>query len=513
MHQKKLLLVNANFLTMDKRYPRVGTVAISDGKILEVSRNQMGRLRYDGYEVIDCRGRTVLPGFIDAHCHFIAMAEHLLLPNIGPENASSIAEIQQIVKNAANITPPGRWVRAVGYHVHNLRDKRHPNRWDLDKVTTVHPVCLSHTTGYIHVLNSMALSLVKIDSATEVPIGGIIERDLQTGEPNGVLLGLRTYLARFLPQVEEAEMERAVQLASEQASFQGITSIQDASFLNDKSRWDKFAKYRQRGLLKQRVTMMLGLKAFREGEYNRDYTESDYIRLGGVKLIVNEITGEMSPSQEELLDIVLEVTRANRQAVIHAIEEHIIRAVAEALEKTRRIYPGAENRHRIEHCSVCPPALARQLAELKTVIVTQPNFIYYNGERYLKTVPQDQIPHLYPLKTLLGAGLIVAGSSDSPVAPAHPIHGIYSAVSRLTQQGNKLVPGEKLTAVQALEMYTINAAYAAFEEKYKGSITPGKYADLVLLNHDPTRVKPHEIKDLEVEMAIIGGEIFFQKGF
>jgi predicted amidohydrolase YtcJ len=175
--------------------------------------------------------------------------------------------------------------------------------------------------------------------------------------------------------------------------------------------------------------------------------------------------------------------------------------------------PRANHRHRIEHCSVCRPTMAKRLAQLGAVVVTQPPFIYYNGERYLKTVPSDQINDLYPLATLIKAGIKLAAGSDCPVVPPNPLNGIYAAVSRLDEIGQTIASEQRITPQQALSMYTDAAAYSCFQENLKGLLTRGKLADLVVVSNDPSQVATEEIKDLEIKMTLIGGEIVWSKGF
>jgi len=155
--------------------------------------------------------------------------------------------------------------------------------------------------------------------------------------------------------------------------------------------------------------------------------------------------------------------------------------------------------------------MAKRLGLLQAMVVTQPAFIYYSGERYLETVPDEQLRHLYPVATLIQAGLKVAASSDCPVVPPNPLDGIYAAVSRTAESGRSVLAEERITAPQALWMYTVGAAYASFEEDIKGSIVPGKLADLVVLSGDPTRVSTEEIKEIEVEMTVIGGEVVWAR--
>ena len=230
-----------------------------------------------------------------------------------------------------------------------------------------------------------------------------------------------------------------------------------------------------------------------------------------MKIILDETTGHLQPAQSELNEMVLRIHQAGFQACLHAVEEKTVEAACSAIEYALQKLPKSDHRHRIEHCSVCPPSLAKRLAALGIMVVTQPSFIYYSGDRYLQTVPAEELKHLYPIRTLLKSGVKVAASSDCPIAPANPLIGIYAATSRMTETGETVLPEEKITPEEALRMYGENAARATFEEGMKGSISPGKLADLVVLNGDPTKVPINEIKDLEVEMTILNGEIVWEK--
>lgn len=513
MKKDHLLLVNANVITMDDALPRAIAIDIQGKNISSVINGNVGLINRQEAEVIDCKGKTVLPGFIDAHCHFIALAERLVLPDISAQHITSVDKIVEFVKNVADVTPPGNWIQVRGYQQFNLIDKRHPNRWDLDKATQSHPVCLSHVTGYIQILNSSALDKVKIDNYSEAPAGGMIERNLDNGIPDGILLNMRAYLSNFIPHVDDESLSRGVKLAADRYLSGGITSFQDASQANGLRRISQFRKYIHTGLIKSRVIMVQGLDSFLKDDCLETGLEDDLLKVNGVKIILTEASGGLNPPLTQINKIMLKIHERGKQAVIHAIEEPVIRIAAEAISRVTQVAPGKNQRHRIEHCSVCPPDLARFLQSLGVVVVTQPNFVYYNGERYLETIPEKERRYLYPFKTLNDAGINVAASSDSPVVPEDPLHGIYSAVTRRTEKGKQLEPAEKVSIMEALKMYTISAAYSAYEENIKGSVSPKKLADLIVLNGDPTKINPDEINDLEVEMVIIGGEIVYQNGF
>lgn len=509
-----LILSNANVLTMDPSCPIAEWVAIRNKKFLGIGENaKFGELKDARTIVLDCKKKTILPGFIDAHCHLHAFAESLINLNLDRSNVKSIHDIQAVIKNASLHLPPGSWIRGAGYNEFHLVEKRHPSRWDLDQATLLHPVKLTHRSGHAHVLNSSALRLLNISKETPDPPFGMIDRDLQSGEPTGLLYGMGEFLAKHVPPLEQRDLERGIKLANQKLLSHGITSLQDASPRNGIDRWRMLAQWKKEGLIKPRISMMIGMETFSEFQKNNfpATMNEGIISLGGVKIIVHETTGQLSPSQEDLTQMVLKIHQSGLQAALHAVEESTIEASCSAVEFALYRSPRSDHRHRIEHCSVCPPPLAKRLAALGIMVVTQPSFIYYNGDRYLRTVPNGQRSYLYPLATLLKNGVQVASSSDCPIAPVNPLIGIYSASSRLAETGEMLSPGEKISPLEALWMYTIHAARSNFEEGIKGSITPGKLADLVVLNEDPTRVPVGEIKDIQVEMTILDGEVVWNK--
>jgi len=234
------------------------------------------------------------------------------------------------------------------------------------------------------------------------------------------------------------------------------------------------------------------------------------LRLGGVKIILNETSAGLAPSQAELNQQVLDIHRAGLQLAIHAIKPNAVEAAVTALEHACRHLPQPNQRHRIEHCSECPPELLERLIKLQATIVTQPSFLYYSGDRYLARLPYDRLQWLYRIKSFHDAGLVVAGSSDSPVTPSNPLIGIYATITRRAKTGQVVTPKECLSPIQALVMHTINGAYASFEEDIKGSITQGKLADMVVLSDNLLKVPPERLREIKVEMTIINGRIVWE---
>jgi predicted amidohydrolase YtcJ len=512
---KDLILTNANVITLDTSCPHAELVSVRNGKVLSVGgKCNLERLKGGRSRIINCYGKTILPGFSDAHLHISAYSENLMVMNLGPHNGiRSISEIQCKMRDFSRNKPPGSWIKGRGYNEFYLKENRHPTRWDLDLASSIHPIKLTHRSGHAHVLNSIALKVTGISKETPDPEGCLIERDLRTGEPTGLLYGMSEVLSRSIPSHDSLQVDAGIEMASRELLSFGITSVQDASARNDVTRWEQFQRWKTHGYLRPRVSMMLGLDAFK-GYRKEDYpaqVDEKHLSLGGVKIMIDEVTGRLHPSQEELNELVFAIHRSGFQAVIHAIEEPAIEAACNAIEYALQRLPRSGHRHRIEHGSVCPPYLARKLALLGVMVVTQPPFIYYNGDRYLETVPKSQLKSLYPFATLLKNGVHLAGSSDCPVAPPNPLVGIYAAVTRMSEMGNAVQADEGIAPLEALRMYTTYAARAAFQEDMKGSIQSGKYADLVVLSADPTRVPIEEIKDIQVEMTILNGKVVWDK--
>jgi predicted amidohydrolase YtcJ len=509
-----LILFNANVITLDPLLPHAELVAIEAGHIVSVAGNDaLGRLKRPETQLIDCRGRTLLPGFVDAHCHVWAYAESLVSLNLSPRgNIQSISDIQSRIKVTCMHQPPGTWIRGKSYSEFHLKEKRHPDRRDLDAVSPLHPVKLTHRSGHAHVLNSCALRQLGITAETEDPPEGLIDREPETGAPTGIFYSMGAYLAEKIPPVDDADIMRGLALVNDRLLSYGITSIQDASAGNTLHHWRRFESAKARGMLQPRLTMMLGWEGFTElksHSFNSSSPDAG-LRLGGVKLIAGLTTGSLSPNQEELNARVMQIHEAGFQAIIHAIEGPVIEAAAQAITYALKRSPRRDHRHRIEHCSVCSPALLKKLSSLGITVVTQPSFIYYSGDRYLETVPDDQRKYLYPIGSWHRQGLAIGFSSDFPISDPNPLVGIGAAVTRKTETGKVLLPRQKIVVSDAIGMYTRGSAAAAFEEDIKGSICPGKVADIVMLSEDPYKIDTDNIKNIQVLMTILDGKVVRQ---
>ena len=509
-----VVLSNARVLTPVRSRPH-GFVAVKGGKILGVGdAEEASGFKGPRTREIDCHGMALVPGFNDAHCHLMALASSLRGVDCRPDRTNSISQIVETISRRAEVTPPGGWIRAFGYDEFYVAEKRHPTRWDLDRAAPAHPLRLDHRTGHASVLNSRALDLLNISRDTSDPADGVIERDEASGEPTGVLFEMGDYIRRGTEAYRDEEgFLEGVRKANELLLSRGITSVQDASPGNDFHRWQSFRGLKEEGYLTPRVTIMAGashLQSFLDVGLTPGCGD-DALRVGAVKLMLSLATGALQPHREELMEVVLRAHERGFQLAFHAVEEEAVEAAADALLNAQATLPLSDARHRIEHCSECPPGVLQKLKACRALVVTQPAFIYHNGEKYLSLVDERLLPYLYPVGSLTMYGIPVAAGSDAPVSYPDPLLSICSAVTRRTKGGPDLFPSQAISVRVALKMHSISGAYASFEEKKKGSIEVGKLADLVLLEKDPTALEPEGIKEIKVMMTMVGGDVMWQR--
>ncbi|NLE09198.1 MAG: amidohydrolase [Dehalococcoidales bacterium] len=515
MTEADLILKNARVITVDTHCPMADFVAVKGDRILFAGDSrEIDSVTGPGTKTIDCAGKTIVPGFIDAHCHIFSFFRKILSVDLSTEKVQSIADIKTAIREAVKTTPPGEWIDGADYNEFYLKEKRHPTRHDIDEVAPDHPVVLSHQSLHACVLNSKALELAGITRETEEPPGGTIVREYDTGEPGGLLIDMLGYIReQVMPGITREKLERGVRLANRHYLSRGITSLQDATVVNDMGRWHRFEGFKDSRLFQPRVYLMAGyeyLDEFIRAGLPFGYGNAE-LKLGHVKITPSESEGnKVFPPPEELNRMVLKIHRSGFRAAIHAVRMETVEAAVTAICSALEQQPVSDHRHRLEHCSECPPELLEQIRKAGICIATQPPFVHYSGERYLATVEPERLPWLYRIKSLLNAGVIVAGSSDSPIVNDNPLMGIYAAVTRKAKIDAILQPEERISPLQALTMYTLNAARVSFDEAIKGSISPGKLADMVLLSGDPTSVPPEQIKDITVEMTILGGNVVWE---
>ena len=506
-----LILVNANVITMDLALPKAEAVAISADRIAAVGSGAFVQPMASGRtRIVDCQGLTLIPGFNDAHCHLPGLARRLQDLDCSPYQAPSMAELRALVRTRAEARSPGAWVRGFGYDDSLLAEHRHPNRHDLDVAAPDNPVWLEHRSGHGSVLNSRALELAGIHRETPDPPGGVIERDPSTGEPTGVLLEMRSLLRQRLGTLRTwDELDAGLRAASEMLGKYGITSIQDAGPDNGIERWNTFSRLRADGVSTCRITMFAGLSRLDELTASGLVYGSggNRLRLGHAKIVLTLTSGGLHPPPAELEAMIAEAHGRDFPVAVHCIEEEVIAVAATALiDKRQR---GLHDR--IEHCAEGTPLLIDLVRRSGATVVTQPGFLFHNGAVYRESVEPRMLPHLYPSGALLRFGVATAFSSDAPVIDPNPWPAIYSAVTRCASDGFPLDSGENsardMIVMQALRAYTMGSAEAEGTSADKGSISPGKLADLVLVDTDPLAVDHDRLPEVKALMTIVGGTV------
>ena len=504
-----LILTNARVLTMDRHRPSAEAVAVKDGRVQRVGRNSdLAALKSVGVKVIDGGGGTLMPGFHDAHLHLLAYAASLLAVDCRPSSVNSIRDIARKIGDRASGAPTGEWIRATGYDETSLRERRHPTRRDLDEATSLHPVRLDHRSGHASVLNTMALECVGIGDSFSEPPGASVERELDTGSPSGLLLEMQDFLEGKTSAYSAKEIEASLKAASSALLKYGVTSVQDATHHNSVSRWDFLGNLLGSAGGMPRVTLMPGFR------HLRGFLQSGLkfgsggprLRIGHVKIMVTASSGFLNPDRNELADMVAECIESGFPVAVHAVEAGVVRSAAEAISAAL-VSESISSLHRIEHCSECPPDALDIVAQSSAKVVTQPSFVYQNGDRYLSTVDKGMLPHLYRVGSLIERGIDVAFSSDAPFGDPDPMHGIFSAVERKTASGSLLAVNQRIQVLEALKSYTAASARASGIASHVGTIMPGMYADMVLFEKDITSVRPERLIGLRPVMTILGGRV------
>lgn len=482
MSPEPVTLTHVRVLTMDPTLPNAAGVTLVGGRVVA-----LGGAAHGG-ATVDCGGGILVPGFVDPHVHLLAAAAAAVSLDCSPRSGvRSIADLQWRLAEYRRASPEG-WLRAVGYDETRLSEERHPTRWELDAAVPGQPVRLLHRGGHAALLNSRALALAGITVESEEPPGGVIDRRLDDGEPNGLLIDMDDALAKVVPPMSEAALARGLAQVERALLAAGVVAVQDMT----PSTADARALLRR---LTARFVPSLLPPAAAPG------CAGD----GPVKLMLGEVGGLSARGQRSLQTTVVETHRQGRQVAIHATTVDGLRAALDAIALALASEPRTDPRHRIEHASICPPEFVERAASLGVVIVGNPGFLVESAARYRRTVDTAYLTHLYNVGALLRAGVRVAAASDAPYAAPSPLAAIAGAMRRRGEDGTPL-PGERLSAGDALALVTREAAFAARAEDRHGLIAPGRAADLVLLDRMPAPDAP----DARVWWTLRDGQIAYR---
>lgn len=526
------VFVNGEVVTVNPDDGVAEAVAVEGGKVLAVGTTEgILSLRGPHTRVVDLNGNSLLPGFIDSHLHMLLYGTNRL----GVDCKNDVGRIDEIVDRLAeqaSATPEGEWVRGWGYNDQKLSEGRHPTREDLDRVSTDHPIIAGRTCGHISAINSKALELLGITRETPDPDGGKIERD-GAGEPTGVLKETAHMSAFQESRYSPEQMVEAMGIANDDFVRLGITSVHDAGGYGPEQMRAMYGAVAS-GSVKVRVYAMV-CSLSRSEEFVEKMVAAGLVtgvgderfRVGPAKIFTDgsssgptcatrepyasdpDDSGILYYSQEEIDDILGSAHAAGFQITAHAIGDRAVEMVMNCIEKALKKYPREDHRHRVEHAGMVPPDLMQRMQDLGIVPIPNPAFFYEFGEGYEKNYG-ERVEHMFPLADYAERGIVAASGSDAPVTVPDPMRGIYCAVTRKTGSGEGVGLSQRTTLVHAIRSFTLNGAYASFEEDRKGSIEPGKLADLIVLDGPILETSPEDLLTMSPILTMIGGEVVFE---
>ncbi|MGQ9679497.1 MAG: amidohydrolase [Candidatus Bathyarchaeia archaeon] len=472
-----------------------------------------------GAELIDASGRTVVPGLIDAHTHFLRMGI-AMVQLVDLRDTSTIEEALNLIKKRVSSAKKGEWIIGRGWDESKWKDGRYIVKDDLDPFSPDNPIMLVRICGHLITLNSKALSIAEVTKDTPDPPGGKIDKDPK-GEPTGILRDARRLVDRVLPPVTEELALEGLKQACQRALSLGCTGIHDAGLTPQDIRF--YQRAYEKGLLSIRAFLMMRDEAteaaFKLGVYTGFGNE--FLKIGSVKLLIDGSMGartaaffepyEDDPSTKGLLimspeELNMRVKAAHGnmfQVAIHAIGDRGIEFAITAIEEALKENPRKNHRHRIEHCEVLSPAQIERIKALGIIASMQPNFVgewSQPGGMYEARIGLKRLKQNNPYRAMLDEDVKLAFGSDC--MPFNPIYGISSAV-------NHPIKESRISLVEAVKAYTLGAAYSSFEEDIKGSVEPGKLADITIFEGDLTKMPEEKIKDAEVYMTIVNGKILY----
>jgi predicted amidohydrolase YtcJ len=527
-----LLIVNATIHTMDSRRPTAEAVAILGDRIIAVGTDKdIRKLAGTRTRVIDAGKQLVLPGFNDAHVHF--MTGGFQLSSVDLRDANTPEEFAERIKKFAEKLPQGRWITGGDWDHERWPGAALPTRELIDRFTPNTPVFVSRLDGHMALANSLALKLAGVSRETVEPAGGVIVRDT-SGEPTGVLKdAAQSFVWKAMPPRTFEEKLEAARAATNHAAQLGVTSVQDMSAGQDvgvyqtlldrgelKTRiyavsplpdWERLARTGVRAHFGSAMLRIGGLKGFADGSLGSTTAlfDAPYLDAPNTSGIASD---EMYPDGE-MLKRVRAADQARLHVMIHAIGDRANDIILSIYEQVEREDGDRDRRFRIEHAQHLRVQDVSRFARDKVIASMQPYHAIDDGRWAEKRIGKERARTTYAFRSLLDAGAMLAFGTDWTVAPLNPMLTLYAAVTRRTLDGknpNGWVPEQKISVEDAVRAYTVGSAFAEFQDDVKGSITTGKLADLVILSGDIFKIDPNEIEKVKVTLTLMNGRVVYQ---
>jgi hypothetical protein len=521
-----LVLLDGKVLTMNPIQPYADAVAIKGYRIIQVgSTETVNKTIGQGTKIIRLKGKTVIPGIIDTHIHVADFGRILTWLNL--ENVASIKEVQSCLSQRVKETHVGKWIIGRGWDQNRFAEKRFPTRFDLNEVSPDNPVVLYHASGQVCVINSKASELASIDKQSNSTSTSGIDRN-QAGEFTGILRDEATNLVwSIIPPLDEEELTAGAGLACRKIVEAGITSVH--WIILSPLEVSVIQKLNAQNKLPVRVNVIAPANVFEEIlnlAFNKNpANENGMLKFGGFEIFADGYLaartaalfepysdcpgekGRLLCSKEEMAEMAVKISKAGFQLVIHAVGDKAVDSALSIIEQTSSAQAGKMLDSRIEQAAVLNEKLAERMKKHRVIVSVQPRVVAseFSVWSAVDRLGSERARWLFPLNTLVKGGVRVIAGSDCPMEPLNPMLGIQEAVTR------EPFPEEQVSVMDALRLYTVNAAYSTFEESIKGSIEVGKLADIAVLSDDPRFVQPEKISCISVEMTLVGGRVMHSK--
>jgi predicted amidohydrolase YtcJ len=525
--EPELILINGVIHTMDQANTQAEAVAIADGRFLAVGTNaEISAYATSRTKRIDLGKFPVFPGFIDAHMHVAQSGlEHLQSVDT---DLPSIAAIKDAIRKRASATPAGNWVLGFKYDDTKMAEGRPINRQDLDDAAPNNPVYIQHRGGHTAFVNSAALNKADINDQTPNPAGGAYEHGAD-GKLTGRVMdnGNAAFRSKIPTTATRSDRRDGVKLITQMLVRAGVTSAHDA--LGNPDDLLAYQDAFEAGDLHARIYCLIGAphidKMIRAGI--RTGLGNEWVRVGAMKLMldgsISERTARLSQpyvgrpndygilimGEDEMYTWARKAHLAGWQVASHANGDGTIDQALRVYERLQRETPRHDPRFRLEHCTVINDDLVRRIKAIGAIPTPFSSYAYYHGEK-LSVYGEERVNRMFALRSFLDAGVRATQASDYTASPFDPMMALQSEVTRTDKNGNVWGPKQRITIQEALQVGTMNGAYASFEENQKGSITPGKLADLVVLGRDPLREDPSKLIGIPVQRTMVGGKWMFE---
>ncbi|MCB6992072.1 amidohydrolase [bacterium 210820-DFI.6.37] len=524
------LFVNGRVYTMEAEGETRGAIAVTGDRIVKTFATD-DLEGYEADEVIDLHGKSVLPGFIDCHLHLLSYTQSL--QSVSLRGCKSWEECKEKLIERARITPKGEWVRGAAFNHEDWTVPELPDRYELDTISTEHPIIIGRYCMHVSVTNSLALELAGIDRDFIPEAENSVAKD-ESGEPTGVLWeSAITPVLNIIPDklaTTEAKKDAIEEVIADMNSY-GITGAHpiQGKFCDAVEFMDVYQEMEEEGRLNLRLYISyddfpsfsmktgFGNEKIKYGFY-KIYSDGS---LGSRAAALYEpysdapgVCGVCNYSQEEINQMCQEAYNRNLQIGIHAIGDKGLDIALTAIEKCYYADPKPDYRFRLIHVMCTNEDLIARMKKLPVVLDIQPKFVSTNVSWSEERLGKERSKYAYPWRRLLDEGFVITGSSDAPVEPYNPFLGVYAVTTRKDLDGNPKdgwYPEQCVSVYEALEMYTKNAAFSSFEENLKGTIKEGKLADFIVLDTDPFKVEPEKTKDILVEQTYLGGKRVYQR--